>query len=226
MHTLCEESAHTHWTTPFIPKAINEESIHQLGREIQTITAGTSRPWDLIILNSRYRPQVCAVSMPTRQIIGLSYGFLQLPSVDLAELALAICHEVGHFAGGEPTKSDLPTHSVEGQADFYAMHSCFLPWLEAKNQGMLIPVSSSSVTSDPLVQQSMITAKRLLTAMALTSGVFWDSSAEIVGPRSRGITEGHSSLECRWETFKTGAACYKNGVTLRDCPRPACWYNP
>ncbi len=57
--------------------------------------------------------------------LSISGGFLTLPGGSIDVLALAICHELGHFLGGPPRfRRNGKIWSAESQADYYASNYC------------------------------------------------------------------------------------------------------
>ncbi len=53
-------------------------------------------------------------------------GLGHIPTMTIDSLALAVCHEMGHYLGGAPkfTSQSGNWKSVEGQADYYATSKC------------------------------------------------------------------------------------------------------
>lgn len=141
-----------------------------------------------------------------------------LMSVD--SLALAVCHELGHFFGGAPRKllsnNAKSWSSVEGQADYFASAKCLKRIFSNRSE------NRAAFLANPLSLQNEIRkacnnfqcARIVAAAWYLTKTIeeverkrpFISLSKKDLSIVSRYV-EGHPDNQCRLDTFVAGAVC-------------------
>ncbi|MGZ3807697.1 MAG: hypothetical protein ACXVCE_06390 [Bacteriovorax sp.] len=171
--------------------------------------------------------------------ITVNGGMIRLPQMNGAAMGLILCHEVGHFLGGQPyvqgkkispimTSSAPKQMSVEGQADFFATADCGKKLFQAAN----ITMDSASSVPASLAQPCVDAGTNLLTCMALleASKRVADIYGDIIN-RAIHIDYGavsytqkdpsevnrtlyyvgeYPGLQCRMDTMVAGLSCHLN----------------
>ena len=158
-------------------------------------------------------------------------GTVRVPEATLDGFTAILCHEMGHFFGGDPYQRE--GISAEAQADYFAANSC-LPrlWADANNnsaagsaQNPLLPAETLAKCSQPgnagstpeLCERVLRSSWTALNMSAARKGVpapdflLSDTSTPPVT-----ITT-YPSLQCRLDTWGAGATA---------ATRPRCWFNP
>lgn len=164
-------------------------------------------------------------------------SLLSLQEQTKASLGIILCHEIGHFFGGEPyvvgiqmtpaVRSRAPKKmSCEGQADYFATSECLkelsskLPDLFEGNQGLINPVVDHYCDESYLAKEESIVCRESLVASYQAVRVYQRIMEELRVPSSFfGKVENEKSnrtlnyvgeypdLDCRYETFVKGALC-------------------
>lgn len=111
-------------------------------------------------------------------------------------LLLLLCHEIGHFLGGAPTKSRGGWSSTEGQADYYSSYQC------ARHVGL----------DEVSFYDSAINLTRIYASVMFSPEPRLDSCDESVVSRTN---FGYPSVQCRLDTLVAG---------WKKLPRPQCWF--
>lgn len=175
-------------------------------------------------------------------------GMVRAPGSNFSLIAFTLCHEVGHYLGGHPKQrfsgeDEDDWASAEGQADWFAAHSC-LPkvyrYFKKHKPERLIEVSyltealpfCSSYSAHADLCQWMLSAGLGFVRFAhyyyerqspLVSLAFEASERPIETVRS-----AYPSLQCRLDTAKQGTYCALESLGYKNinsqCQRPACWY--
>jgi len=172
-------------------------------------------------LNTRFI-QV-SIERPTRASLGEN-GF-----------AFLICHEMGHFFGGQPFIHEYLPLSVEGQADYFAARDCMKRYVK-KFQTNSTP-SNTAVSTCKKVYSNSKSIR--ICALSLTAGEKfiksqYAKSADHVSLLNRDSSIANATIgffnypsqQCRLDTIVAGVLC--NPGT--DCSqrqlasRPPCWY--
>lgn len=168
------------------------------------------------------------------------------------ELALVICHEIGHHIGGAPKASAWATG--EGQADYFAAMKCarryFLNFPKLLDSNTVAPSivkdCQSSFASEEDIQVCMRThiaglnLAKLFSTLNSTQAPNINSRDENVVSRTN---HRHPLPQCRYDTYASGSICPVNysvdfssrDETLGACHvlngdsigiRPRCWFKP
>ena len=177
-------------------------------------------------------------------------SLLSLEEQTKSTLAIILCHEVGHFLGGEPyvvgiqltpaVRSRAPKKmSCEGQADYFATSECLktltqkIPNLFSDNRGILNPLIAQECNQNEACLESMAAShqtvlvyQRILKEMNIAEGFFGRLNNDRTDRVLNSVGE-YPSLDCRYETFVNGTLC--SGLSENECldakwARPACWF--
>lgn len=162
---------------------------------------------------------------------------LSLTEQTKASLGIILCHEVGHFLGGEPyvvgiqmtpaVRSRAPKKmSCEGQADYFATSECMkalvlkLPDLFSDNDGLLNPMvnqycdesylekNESHLCSETLIASYQATLiYKKIMELINVPASFFGRMENESTDRTLNIVGEYPSLDCRYETFIKGALC-------------------
>ena len=164
-------------------------------------------------------------------------SLLSLQEQTKATLGIILCHEIGHFFGGEPyvvgiqmtpaVRSRAPKKmSCEGQADYFATGECIkelankLPDLFDGNQGLINPLVDHYCDESYFGKREKVICRESLVASYQAVRVYQRIMEELLVPSSFfGKVENEKSdrtlnyvgeypdLDCRYETFIKGALC-------------------
>jgi hypothetical protein len=129
-------------------------------------------------------------------VIEVMGGMLAHPKMDKSTLSLLLCHELGHYSGGPPTKSRGGWSSTEGQADYYSGSEC------AKELKM--------------TDQELIAGAIKLTS--IYASVTGEAAPEAYRCDEREVVRinfGYPPAQCRLDTILAG---------WQGLPRPRCWF--
>lgn len=178
-------------------------------------TKNADGPWEVIVISS----------------------LLALNEQTTASLGIILCHEVGHFLGGEPyvvgvqltpaVRSRAPKKmSCEGQADYFATSECIkalairIPDLFRDNKGLLNPMTSQYCEESYVELKDIHLCKETLVASYQATIVYQKIMEELNVPatffgkidnestdRTLNYVGEYPSLDCRYETFITGTLC-------------------
>jgi hypothetical protein len=184
---------------------------------------------------------------------------LRHPRLTRDAFALLLCHELGHHFGGEPRKRLGPEGkprwaAAEGQADFYATAVCTKRFFALAPAGFFDSFGYPSEVVDYCAQGSprrsatLDCARSVLAAQVFVETLSdratdWRVSDPTRAPRTVGLDpdprDGHyeyPSEDCRMQTLREGARCYRlvspgtgdllgRGTVDPYCERPSCWYH-
>lgn len=164
-------------------------------------------------------------------------SLLSLQEQTKASLGIILCHEIGHFLGGEPyvvgvqmtpaVRARAPKKmSCEGQADYFATGECIkqlaniLPDLFDGNHGLINPLVDHYCDESYREIKERVTCRESLVASYQAIRVYQRIMEELQVPSSFfGKVENEKSdrtlnyvgeypdLDCRYETFIKGALC-------------------
>ena len=150
-------------------------------------------------------------------------GFVRADRMTMPALEFTVCHEFGHFLGGEPHQmfpfeSEHHWSSTEGQSDWWAASQC-LPKLY-RARGM----------SDADIESRIRTAGLDFVRFAQfhyekNATVSLENEATETPPTT--LSLAYPTLQCRLDTVRKGAACAFAANTDKAttlCQRPRCWY--
>lgn len=163
-------------------------------------------------------------------------------------MLMVLCHEFGHHLGGAPKK--VNGASVEGQADYYAAHTC-MPimlatedneaWLRRNPVGLTITQNCNRIWGK-FTPRSLICMRAMTAAVSMA---YWaNSSKQLPDPSKKDPTQSgytmqsHPQAQCRLDTMMAasictsendkgmnrGAVCSFYQAVERRAIRPACWY--
>ena len=112
-------------------------------------------------------------------------------------LLLLLCHEIGHFLGGPPTKSRGGWSSTEGQADYYSSFQC------ARSVGL----------DEVSFYDSALNLTRIYSALTFSPEPRLESCDPVKVVRTN---FGYPSVQCRLDTLIAG---------WKKESRPQCWFS-
>lgn len=180
-------------------------------------------------------------------------SLLTLEEQTKSTLGIILCHELGHFLGGEPyvvgiqltpaVRSRAPKKmSCEGQADYFATSECIktlarkLPDLFSDNKGLLNPLMAQECDQNFENKEDKNRCRETVIASHQTVLVYQKMLREMNVPESFfGRTNNdqsdrvlnsvgeYPSLDCRYETFINGTLC--SGLSENEC-HDAKWARP
>lgn len=195
------------------------------------------------------------------------YARHKLTSPDV--FASTVCHELGHHLGGAPMK--FSWLSIEGQADYFSTLKCLKRFFADDDnarliEGKVVPpiVKSDCKKQHPNLHDELICIRSALAsygAVLVSNSVnpgqriprFDTPSKEVATgmegstrfplPSGRRIPNLHPKLQCRLDTYFSGALCnvsvstalsnenYVDGTCESDeypinTKRPRCWFLP
>lgn len=186
---------------------------------------GTPFAWDF----DWTKPWIGAGSKKNEGVFSIMLwgGYVRADFMTVKALQFTICHEFGHFLGGEPFQyfDNDSDHwsSVEGQADWWAATVC-LPTLYRSQGQTELQVRNS-------IHQAGLD-------FALFAQFHFHESAVPVSLEKRAtekpeitIMLSYPSLQCRLDTVRNGGDCstlvFQDGnQKVPVCERPRCWYVP
>jgi hypothetical protein len=159
-------------------------------------------------------------------------GFARRPEITADAFMLTACHELGHHLGGKPIYRRHKDMSVEGQADYFAVHACAkLVWGQDYEQNATFRLSATeevlsicdgiyTTTEDQDLCYRTITASEsiahMLDDLYYTQVAISTPSTDIAG-----IThQQHPSPQCRLDTMVSGSLC---PVPFDDYQIPSTW---
>lgn len=150
-------------------------------------------------------------------------GFVRAEGMTLRGLEFTICHEFGHFLGGEPRQTfPFETESwssVEGQADWWAASVC-LPTLY-RLRGL-----KTSAARDRILKAGLDFARFAQSQYEKDSPSVSLDKAAPERPAST-LVLSYPSLQCRLDTIRLGADCIVSDEDASgQCERPRCWFVP
>ncbi len=178
---------------------------------------------------------------------------LSLKEQTKSTLGIILCHEIGHFLGGEPyvvgiqltpaVRSRAPKKmSCEGQADYFATSDCIkklslkLPDLFSDNQGLLNPSMAEECNQNYEDKLDQNRCLETLVASHQTVLVYQKMLQEMNVPagffgriendrtdRTLNSVGEYPSLDCRYQTFINGTLC--SGLSENGC-NDAKWARP
>jgi hypothetical protein len=82
-------------------------------------TIEINRKWESSVINA------ASIYIGKSWNIQLDGGFPRYRGITPDAYALVVCHEIGHFIGGFPYKSEFSWTNAEGSADYFATSKCF-----------------------------------------------------------------------------------------------------
>lgn len=161
-------------------------------------------------------------------LIQLSEQILQAASTDEVVLALILCHEMGHFLGGEPFvrvnqpaintvsfRNPYPNMSVEGQADFYSTNVCIKKY--ARENALAEDILYASFIKTISLYRDIL-HEQTNTNLLLPS---IDTPSNYVTNRTLDAVHEYPSLQCRLDTLISGLQQIEGSED-----RPLCWFLP
>lgn len=113
-------------------------------------------------------------------------------------LLLLLCHEIGHYLGGPPTKARGGWSSTEGQADYFAGLHC------ARSVGL----------DEVSFYDSALDLSRIYAGVTFSPEPQLECSDPTVVSRTN---FGYPSVQCRLDSMLAG---------WKGLPRPQCWFSP
>jgi hypothetical protein len=174
-------------------------------------------------------------------------GFARHELVDVDELVLVTCHEIGHHLGGAPVAS--PWASSEAQADYFATSKCtrlyFEKYPKAINRSQVSSIVQNkcdSSFSTTLERESCMRANQAaLNVSKLFAIVQKNPTPSFETPDMSRVTKinyKHPKAQCRLDTFLAGSICeesatsdfsrkdFRSGACTGNAPgaRPECWF--
>lgn len=172
----------------------------------------------------------CTLDDYDNPVINILGGMIRHPEMTRDGLLLILCHELGHYMGGEPKKfrgrSTLRSWaSVEGQADYFATSTClpliFNDQLETKaiysEDEEKVENAEKRCSSNECVRASLAGLAVARLFASLKTGIETPTLAKEDRYQSPVTLQTHPNPQCRLDTFVAGASSEE---------RPLCWFNP
>ena len=172
-------------------------------------------------------------------------GLARRPSMTVDSLALAVCHEIGHFLGGAPRYREYEDNSfwssAEGQADYFATAKCLKKVFALRSENVAF-----FRQLDPLLKKKIkrkcrnYRCARIVAASLSLMKTIQEIEGAAVPVRLLGPDDyvtsrtqrSHPGHQCRLDTLVAGAACQVDvnlpfgkydadiGACVRDTPNP------
>lgn len=184
-------------------------------------------------------------------VIKITAGMIAHPKLDEIGLAVILCHEIGHYLGGEPKKlrgrsTKRSWSSAEGQADYYSTAVCLknlilqddLFFTPSVKNGLkdIVETQIKAICNSSQCEALSRAIYQVAQIYSETSGESGELSLLNTDPIEafRTILD-HPRAQCRLDTMIAGLLCPDNlsiGYEAQDwCSdekfrRPKCWFNP
>lgn len=172
----------------------------------------------------------CTLDDYDNPVINILGGMIRHPEMTRDGLLLILCHELGHYMGGEPKKfrgrSTLRSWaSVEGQADYFATSFC-LPLIfndQVETKAMYEEESEKVVNAEKrcggsdCVRASLAGLAVARLFATLKTGIDTPTLAKEDRYQVPVTLQTHPNPQCRLDTFVAGG---------NSDERPLCWFNP
>lgn len=192
-------------------------------------------------------------------VVRLFGGIPRFRTMDPDAFTVVVCHELGHHLGGAPLyQSGLRIWaSNEGQADYFATLKCLRRVWEGQDHRAVL----AERAQDPILveacetqwagdQERALCVRSGRAGMVIGQMLAFATRGRIsprfgrAAPSAPSVTrDGHSSPQCRLESFFQGALCTRDwhqdlsndSVLMGACHtengdsvglRPRCWYKP
>ncbi len=172
----------------------------------------------------------CTLDDYDNPVINILGGMIRHPEMTRDGLLLILCHELGHYMGGDPKKfrgrSTLRSWaSVEGQADYFATSFClplvFNDQVETKaiytEDEEKLENAEKRCASNECVRSSLAGLAVARLFATLKEGIETPTLAREDNYQSPVTLQTHPNPQCRLDTFVAGASSEE---------RPLCWFNP
>lgn len=169
--------------------------------------------------------------------------------------ALVVCHEMGHLLGGAPYNANSEKTSVEGQADLWAIGSCFPRYINVFGEETdlsdkrVLEICRSQNIDLKTCYKSTLAAESLARTLAHISS----QALPVLNARDNSLAKTtlltHPASQCRLDTFMNGIMCDVSDeldslATIKESSiattplkcktsflknnanvRPSCWFN-
>jgi len=137
------------------------------------------------------------------------------------ELALIMCHELGHHLGGSPFASRNGWSSTEGQSDYWSTLQCFrniyqkFTHLTVSNEAQEFCQNAQEVSTEYCLQaaEGSLRISRFYAQNQRFAG-YPELNRQELAMVTR-IHYGYPNPQCRLDTLKAG---------ILEIERPQCWY--
>ena len=174
-------------------------------------------------------------------------GHARLPTMNADSLALVICHELGHFLGGEPKRvwetrgllgeKERLLVSVEGQADYFAASECLKRYFEvdSNNQEIVASMRVPDIVRENCAKVFSDKEKNAICQRGVMAGYVFANTLrvnagmeEIVSfslSNTREVTDtlhGYPDIQCRFVTYFQGGLCDKEVMVDSDYRGNSC----
>ena len=156
-------------------------------------------------------------------ILNMYGGLAKRPEVTEDGFSAVVCHELGHHLGGFFFYGDLDWASAEGQADYFATHSCLKEvWRNTNdiNEKSLSKLSSFGVTvcdrvwdNTPERNLCYRTAAAGESLAGLLAALGRSPLPKIDTPDTTQVSRSntaHPAAQCRLDTYLAGSLCKAN----------------
>jgi hypothetical protein len=150
-------------------------------------------------------------------IILVAGGIARAPEMTADGFALVMCHEMGHHIGGYPFAASTTWATAEGQADYFATHSCARDlWRDDDNSeysAQVHPTAKAKCDTEWAYQNERELCYRVTQAsqaLADLLGALEDTtvSYDTMDPSQVTSTyKGHPDAQCRLDTYLVGSLC-------------------
>ncbi len=152
-------------------------------------------------------------------------GFARADAMTLRALEFTLCHEFGHFLGGNPHQVFAGNiddwSSSEGQSDWWAATVCLPRLYRARGLSDIAVrdrILGAGLDFVRFAEFHFDKAIDPATGRRLTEPATLERSAPETPPET--LTLAYPSTQCRLDTVRLGAAC----AVGQSCERPRCWF--
>lgn len=158
-------------------------------------------------------------------VIMLWGGFVRSDAMTLRALEFTLCHEFGHFLGGDPHQVFSGNiddwSSNEGQSDWWAASVCLPRLYRARglSEGAVRDhILTAGLDFARFIEFHFDKATDPATGERLQEPAALERSAPETPPETLNLA--YPSTQCRLDTIRLGAECAIGGA----CKRPRCWF--
>jgi hypothetical protein len=206
---------------------VDETSFHSLINEVTQIYSPivSTHGAELVVkrLWSDSEANASAIQSGKRWRVEIYGGLARRKEITPDGLQMATCHEIGHHLGGFPLYKHAPWAAAEGQADYFAAHSCArMLWAKDVEKNAAFRETAPARVKEGCDTQWGKQEERDLcyriamagfSVSAFLATLDDESTPHFERPASNAVTStfyGHSQAQCRLDTFFHGALCSSN----------------
>ena len=157
-------------------------------------------------------------------------GFVRSDAMTIRALEFTLCHEFGHFLGGDPHQVFAGNiddwSSSEGQSDWWAASVCLPRLYRARGLDEIAirdRVLAAGLDFARFVEFHFDKAVDPATGERWHEPAALERSASETPPQT--LKLAYPSTQCRLDTIRLGAECaLSTGDKTQSCSRPRCWF--